>query len=86
MAYSPGISCNLLFIPKYWLQMRILTFAPFDSNADQTYNIELALLKIFDIIKLNQLKIVYDFYFLPKAQVYKRGMWFRLSVCGFRFA
>ena len=41
--------------------MRILTFAPFDSNADLTY-IELGLLKVRDVIKLNQLKIVYDFY------------------------
>ena len=34
--------------------MRIITFAPYDSNADQTY-IELGLLKVPEIIKLNQL-------------------------------
>ena len=38
-----------------------MTFAPFDSNTDQSF-IDLGLLKVREVIKLNQLKIVYDFY------------------------
>ena len=41
--------------------IRIMTFAPFDSNTDQSY-IDLGLLKVREVIKTNQLKIVYDFY------------------------
>ena len=41
--------------------VRIMTFAPYDSNTDQSY-IDLGLLKVREVIKLNQLKIVYDFY------------------------
>ena len=38
-----------------------MTFAPFNSNTDQSF-IDLGLLKVREVIKLNQLKIVYDFY------------------------
>jgi hypothetical protein len=41
--------------------LRIMTFAPFNSNTDQSY-IDLGLLKVREVIKLNQLKVVYDFY------------------------
>ena len=41
--------------------IRIMTFAPFDSNTDQSY-IDLGLLKVREVIKTNQLKIVYDFF------------------------
>ena len=41
--------------------VRIMTFAPFNSNTDQSF-IDLGLLKVRDVIKLNQLKVVYDFY------------------------
>ena len=41
--------------------VRIMTFAPFRSNTDQSY-IDLGLLKVRDVIKTNQLKIVYDYY------------------------
>ena len=40
--------------------MRIMTFAPFNSNTDQVF-IDLGLLKVREVIKINQLKIVYDF-------------------------
>ena len=40
--------------------MRIMTFAPFNSNTDQVY-IDLGLLKVREVIKTNQLKIIYDF-------------------------
>ena len=38
-----------------------MTFAPFNSNTDQSF-IDLGLLKVREIIKTNQLKVVYDFY------------------------
>ena len=38
-----------------------MTFASFDSNTDQSY-IDLRLLKVREVIKTNQLKIVYDFF------------------------
>ena len=38
-----------------------MTFAPFNSNTDQSF-IDLGLLKVREVIKLNQLKVVYDFY------------------------
>ena len=41
--------------------VRIMTFAPFNSNTDQLF-IDLGLLKVREVIKINQLKIVYDFY------------------------
>ena len=41
--------------------VRIMTFAPFNSNTDQSF-IDLGLLKVREVIKLNQLKVVYDFY------------------------
>ena len=41
--------------------VRIMTFAPFNSNTDQSF-IDLGLLKVREIIKMNQLKVVYDFY------------------------
>ena len=41
--------------------VRIMTFAPFNSNTDQSF-IDLGLLKVSEVIKLNQLKVVYDFY------------------------
>ena len=41
--------------------VRIMTFAPFDSNVDQSF-IDLQLLKVREVIKTNQLKIVYDFF------------------------
>ena len=41
--------------------VRIMTFAPYNSNTDQSF-IDLGLLKVRDVIKINQLKVVYDFY------------------------
>ena len=41
--------------------VRIMTFAPFNSNTDESY-INLGLLKVREVIKTNQLKVVYDFY------------------------
>ena len=41
--------------------VRIMTFAPFNSNTDQSF-IDLGLLKVREVIKMNQLKVVYDFY------------------------
>ena len=38
-----------------------MTFAPFNSNTDQSF-IDLRLLKVREVIKMNQLKVVYDFY------------------------
>ena len=40
---------------------RILTFAPYNFNVDQTF-IDLKLLKVREIIKIHQLKVVYDFH------------------------
>ena len=56
--------------------IRIMTFAPFDSNTDQSF-IDLSLLKVREVIKLNQLKIVYDFY--DKKLPYDLMSLFRLS-------
>ena len=41
--------------------IRIISFAPFNSHTNQLF-IALKLLKVKDIIKLNQLKLVHDFY------------------------
>ena len=41
--------------------VRIMTFAPFNSNTDQSF-IDLGLLKVREVIKTNQLKVVYDYY------------------------
>ena len=41
--------------------VRIMTFAPFNSNTDESF-IDLSLLKVREVIKINQLKAVYDFY------------------------
>ena len=41
--------------------LRIMCFAPFNSNTDKLY-IDLGLLKVRDVIKMNQLKVIYDFY------------------------
>ena len=41
--------------------IRIMTFAPFRSNTDQSF-IDLGLLKVREVIKTNQLKVVYDYY------------------------
>ena len=41
--------------------VRIMTFAPFNSNTDQAF-IDLSLLKVREVIKTNQLKVVYDYY------------------------
>ena len=41
--------------------IRIMTFAPFNSNTDQSF-IDLSLLKVNEVIQINQLKVVYDFY------------------------
>ena len=41
--------------------VRIMTFAPYNSNTDESY-IELGFLKVREVIKTNQLKVVYDFY------------------------
>ena len=38
-----------------------MTFAPFNSNTDQSF-IHLCLLKVNEVIQTNQLKVVYDFY------------------------
>ena len=40
--------------------IRIMTFAPYNSNVDQSF-IDLKLLKVRDVIKIQQLKVVYDF-------------------------
>ena len=40
--------------------VRIMTFAPFDSSTNEIF-IELGLVKVRDLISLNQLKLVYDF-------------------------
>ena len=40
--------------------LRIMTFAPYNSNVDQSF-IDLKMLKVKDVIKLQQLKVVYDF-------------------------
>ena len=41
--------------------IRILTFAPFNSHIPNQIFINLKLLKVRDVIKLSQLKLVYDF-------------------------
>ena len=41
--------------------VKIMTFAPFNSNTDQSY-IDLGLLQVREVIKTNQLEVVYDFY------------------------
>ena len=41
--------------------IRIMTFAPYNSNVDQSF-IDLKMLKVRDVIKLQQLKVVYDFH------------------------
>ena len=41
--------------------VRIMCFAPFNSNTDNLF-IDLGILKVRDVIKLNQLKVVYDFH------------------------
>ena len=38
-----------------------MTFAPFNSNTDQSF-INLGLLKVKEVIMVNQLKVVYEFY------------------------
>ena len=40
--------------------VRILTFAPFNSSTNEIF-IELGLVKVRELIFLNQLKVVYDF-------------------------
>ena len=40
--------------------VRILTFAPFNAHTNQIF-IDLKILKVRDVIKLNQLKLTYDF-------------------------
>ena len=40
--------------------IRIMTFAPYNSNVDRSF-LDLKLLKVKDVIKLQQLKVVYDF-------------------------
>ena len=37
-----------------------MTFAPYNSNVDQSF-IDLKMLRVKDVIKLQQLKVVYDF-------------------------
>ena len=41
--------------------LRIMTFAPYDSPTNQKF-IDLKLIKVRDIIKMNQLKLVYNFH------------------------
>ena len=41
--------------------LRIITFAPYDANVDQTF-LDLKLLKVREVIKIQQLKVVYDFH------------------------
>ena len=41
--------------------VRILTFAPYNSHTNQAF-IDLGLLKVKEVIKLQQLKLVYDFH------------------------
>ena len=41
--------------------VRIMTFAPYDSHSNEIF-MELGLLKVRDLISLNQLKLVYDFH------------------------
>ena len=40
--------------------IRIMTFAPYHSNVDQAF-LDLKLLKVREVIKMHQLKVVYDF-------------------------
>ena len=41
--------------------IRIMTFAPYNSNVDQSF-LDLKLLKVREVIKSQQLKVVYDFH------------------------
>ena len=41
--------------------IRIMTFAPYHSNVDQAF-LDFKLLKVREVIKMHQLKIVYDFH------------------------
>ena len=41
--------------------IRIMTFAPYNSNVDQSF-LDLKLLKVREVIKLQQLKVAYDFH------------------------
>ena len=41
--------------------LRIMTFAPYNSNVDQVF-LDLKLLKVREVIKMHQLKVVYDFH------------------------
>ena len=38
-----------------------MTFSPYNSNVDQTF-LDLKLLKVREVIKMHQLKVVYDFH------------------------
>ena len=40
--------------------MRILTFAPFNSHTDEIFE-DLKILKVRDVIKMHQLRLVFDF-------------------------
>ena len=40
--------------------IRIMSFAPYNSNVDQSF-LDFKMLKVRDVIKLQQLKVVYDF-------------------------
>lgn len=40
--------------------IRIMSFAPYNSNVDQSF-LDFKMLKVRDVIKLHQLKVVYDF-------------------------
>ena len=41
--------------------IRIMTFAPYNSNVDQSF-LDLKLLKVSEVIKSHQLKVTYDFH------------------------
>ena len=70
---STSILCYILFPPYLWMEylnkievlqkkcLRIMTFSAFNSHTNQLF-IDLKLVKVCDIIKSQQLKIVYDFY------------------------
>ena len=64
--------------------VRILTFSPHNSHTNQLF-IDLKLIKVKDLIKFNQLKLVYDFYeknlpidlmtlFQPSTEVHTTNM------------
>ena len=52
--------------------VRILTFAPFNAHTKQIF-IDLKILKVRDVIKLNQLKLTYDFLNADLMSLFQRS-------------